>query len=248
MKLPEKRIHIGTSGWQYDHWKGAFYPDTTAHDRMLDRYSKYFDTVEINATFYRLPTDQTVQGWVRKVPGPFIFALKASRYITHMKKLKDPRESIDKFFSRIALLGNKSGPVLFQLPPNWKKNEKRLGNFLKELPAGYRYAFEFRHASWFDDDILTLLEDYGAALCLYDMGGKESPLHVISDFIYVRLHGAAGKYQGNYTEELLQPWADRISEWAGENREVFCYFNNDASGYAPLNALKLIEMLHTNRD
>lgn len=243
MTKQREQLHIGTSGWSYDHWKGPFYPEGTSGPEMLSRYVENFRTVEINVTFYGLPSKETVENWKETVPDPFIFSVKASRYITHQKKLTDPERSTEKFFDRILPLGDKLGPILFQLPPRWHKDRDRLASFLEILPPGNRYVFEFRDPTWFDPGILELLEDARAACCVYDMGGELSPIHSTSDFIYVRLHGPGEKYRGNYTSELLEEWVERIERWAEEGKEIFCYFNNDFEARAPQNALLLLEKL-----
>jgi len=239
----EKMIHIGTSGWNYNHWKGVFYPDKISSDEMLSYYITQFNTLEINGTFYRLPSPKTLKHWKNTVPDHFIFSVKASRYITHMKKLNDPAESIKKFFDRVPLLGKKLGPILFQLPPHWHKNTGRLKTFIEALPDEYPYTFEFRDETWFDEDILKLLSEKNAAFCIYELGGKESPIHITSDFIYIRLHGPGEKYQGNYTKKQLESWAVKFKSWVDQGKEIYCYFDNDYEGRAPQNARLLIDLL-----
>ena len=235
--------HIGTSGWHYLHWKGTFYPQDLSNERLLEHYVKYFATAEINNTFYQLPGKQTFVRWRDSVPDGFLFSVKASRYITHMKKLKDPDEPISTLVGRIEVLGDKLGPILFQLPPRWKVNAERLSSFLESLPEGYRYAFEFRDQSWFGHQAEETLRKRGAAFCIYDFEGRESPRSVTSDFIYVRLHGPDGAYQGKYDNRTLTGWAEAFSSWVDEGKEIFCYFDNDEKGYAAQNALKLQELL-----
>ncbi|MFO7772957.1 MAG: DUF72 domain-containing protein [Dehalococcoidia bacterium] len=235
-------FHIGTSGWHYQHWKGPFYPEGLPDGSLLDHYLKHFTTAEINNTFYQLPKRQTFVHWRDSVPDGFLFSLKASRYITHMKKLKDPDEPISTLIGRIEVLGDKLGPILFQLPPRWKVNIDRLSSFLRALPEGYRYAFEFRDESWFGHETEETLRKRGAAFCIYDFEGRESPRSVTADFVYVRLHGPGGAYQGNYDEQTLMDWANAFLSWAAEGKEVLCYFDNDEKGYAPQNALRLKEL------
>ncbi len=236
-------VRIGTSGWSYDHWKGPFYPaDVAAHD-LLGHYARSFDTAEINNSFYRLPERKTLRSWLDAVPDGFVFSAKASRYITHQKKLKDPRQSTRKFLRRIAVLGDALGPILFQLPPRWSFNEERLAQFLGTLPGRHRYTFELRDPSWINDAALALLADHGAAFCIYELDGFVSPLEVTADFVYVRLHGPGGPYQGSYSTRALRRWAQRISEWRSDGLAVYCYFDNDENGYAPLNAAELASML-----
>lgn len=236
-------IHIGTSGWHYGHWKGTFYPEKTPEREYLEEYAKRFRTVEINNTFYRLPAEETLESWRDAVPEGFVFAVKASRYITHMKKLKDPGEHLRRFTDPLSLLGGKLGPLLFQLPPNWKANPRRLEAFLEALPGGFRAAFEFRDENWFDRDIYDILARKRAALCVYDLQGTVSPEEVTTDFIYVRLHGPEPRTRGGYDRRTLSGWAGALSAWARGGKEVFCYFNNDPQGHAPRNAWSLLEML-----
>lgn len=242
-----KSIHIGTSGWSYDHWKGPFYPEKTSGEEMLSLYAEHFQTVEVNNTFYQLPSTDTLKNWKETVSDNFLFALKASRYITHQKKLNDPAESIKKFFDRIEVLDDKLGPILFQLPPRWHKNAERLSNFIDVLPKGYRYVFEFRDPTWFSDDIIELLSETNCAFCIYDLEGEQTPEHVTTDFVYIRLHGPGAAYQGSYSEQLLEKWVEKIDRWSAEGKEIYCYFNNDYAGHAPNNAsvLQKLEMRNT---
>jgi uncharacterized protein YecE (DUF72 family) len=237
------KLHIGTSGWSYQHWKGLFYPENVKEADWLTYYSSHFDSVEINSTFYRLPSEKTAQNWKHSVPKNFTFSVKASQYITHQKKLKDPVQSSRKFFESLKLLTDNLGPLLFQLPPRWHKNVERLRNLIQILPVENRYAFEFRDLSWFTEDIIELLTDTDTAFCIYDMEGNETPLHTTTDFVYIRLHGPAAKYQGSYSKELLEKWAERFGEWLEEGKEIYCYFNNDYEAYAPKNAATLLQMI-----
>ncbi|HEY9150987.1 MAG TPA: DUF72 domain-containing protein [Gammaproteobacteria bacterium] len=234
------RIHIGTSGWSYAHWKGPFYPADLSDDRqMLEYYTRHFRSVEINNSFYQLPRRETLALWRQSVPDDFIFSAKASRYITHMKKLKDPEASIEKFFERIVELGERLGPVLFQLPPNWHYNHERLERFLDTLSRDFRYAFEFRNAGWINERCEELLARHDIAFCVYEFDGYRSPRKVTTDFVYVRLHGPDGPYQGEYDGPALADWADAITGWTSQGLSVYCYFDNDESGYAAQNALRL---------
>ena len=234
-----EKIHIGTSGWHYSHWKGPFYPQGVADKDMLDYYQQFFSTAEINNTFYQLPEATTLDRWAESVGGSFLFSVKASRYITHMKKLLDPREPVANFLGRVRNLGHKLGPVLFQLPPNWKANPGRLSAFLSVLPEDLRYVFEFRDPSWFVDEVYRELEKKQTAFCIYDLAGTQSPLEITADFVYLRLHGPGDAYQGQYDESTLREWARRLERWVQEGKEVFCYFDNDQSGYAPQDAMRL---------
>ncbi len=241
--MTEGRIRIGTSGWNYDHWRGTFYPEGTRPHELLRVYAGRFDSVEINNTFYSLPAAGTVAAWRDQTPRGFLFAVKASRYLTHMKKLKDPEEPLERLFGCIEALGQKLGPVLFQLPPRWHVNPDRLSNLLDQLPEKRRYAFEFRDASWHSDRILDLLADRGAAWCIFDLGGERSPVAVTAGFVYVRLHGPGAPYQGSYDGRTLSGWARRMLGWSQEGRDVYCYFDNDEKGYAPRDALRLRDMV-----
>lgn len=233
------QVHVGTSGWHYQHWKGPFYPPDIPAVGMLGYYVERFGTVEINNSFYRLPTDAAVKNWVKQTPKDFLFALKASRYITHMKKLLDPEASTFKFFKMARGFGKKLGPILFQFPSAWQANEDRLSSFLSELPSNRRYAFEFRHPSWHNERIYRTLERFKAAVCIFDIGGYQSAIEVTTDLVYVRLHGPGNAYQGKYTKASLKDWAQRVDEWISQSRDVFIYFDNDQAGYAAQNALEL---------
>lgn len=242
------RIRIGTSGWSYDHWRGGFYPKDLRPDQLLPWYGERFDTVEINRTFYKLPSKETLSAWLAQSPATFLFAAKASRYLTHMKKLKEPQEPIARLFGCIEVLGKKLGPVLFQLPPSWRANPERLADLLDQLPAGHRCAFEFRDPSWHQDRVLELLSGKGAAFCIYDLAGERSPIEVTADFVYVRLHGPAGAYQGSYDGRVLSGWARRFVGWSEQGRDVYGYFDNDEKGYAPHDAARLKKMVQKRHD
>jgi len=235
-------LHIGTSGWHYQHWRGPYYPPDIAAEAMLAHYARDFATVEINNSFYNLPSPETLEDWRAAVPAGFRFSVKASRYITHMKKLKDFEQPVAAFIERMDFLKGKLGPVLFQLPPRWHFNPSRLRAFLEGLPKGYRYVLEFRDPEWYDRRALDMLADRGAALCLHDMEGSGAPREVTADFVYVRLHGPR-TYGGGYGKQTLAGWAGAFSTWLRAGRDVFCYFNNDAKGHAVRNARELKEML-----
>jgi uncharacterized protein YecE (DUF72 family) len=243
MMSEKSTIRIGTSGWHYDHWKGSFYPPEMPSDEFLSYYADHFQTVEINNSFYRLPDADTFAQWRDAVPEGFLFAVKASRYITHMKKLKDPQGPVSHFMEQVRALGDKLGPILFQLPPRWKANPKRLDDFLEALPSGCCYAFEFRDPSWFDERVYTALREHGAAFCIYNLNGRLSPQEVTAGTVYVRLHGPDGAYQGRYGSEQLSNWAEAFSVWSHQGREIYCYFDNDQAGYATMDARELIEIV-----
>ncbi|MCA9473944.1 MAG: DUF72 domain-containing protein, partial [Nitrospira sp.] len=190
-------------------------------------------------TFYHLPALQTLKEWEKETPRNFLFACKGSRFITHMKKLKDPEQSIARFFETIPVLRHKLGPVLFQLPPRWRVNVPRLDEFLKALPQPFRYAFEFRDESWFAQPVYDLLTKYDTAFCLYHLADRWSPEIVTTDFVYIRLHGPSEAYQGKYRAPTLRLWANKCHTWAQSGKDVYCYFDNDQDGYAPINALAL---------
>jgi uncharacterized protein YecE (DUF72 family) len=232
-------IRIGTSGWHYKHWKGPFYPADLPASKMLAFYMRHFDAVEINNSFYRLPSPDALAAWRDATPPGFCFAAKASRFLTHNKKLKEPENALQNFLPRIEVLGKKLGPILFQLPPSWKCNTERLEEFLSVLPKKHRYTFEFREQSWICDANLELLRRHNAAFCIYEIAGYHSPIEVTADWAYVRLHGPGGKYQGSYSDEKLREWAKQIARWSRRLRAIHIYFDNDQAGYAAQNALRL---------
>jgi uncharacterized protein YecE (DUF72 family) len=236
-------IYVGTSGWHYRHWVGNFYPSGTRPENFLRLYLERFRTVEINNSFYRLPGSETLAAWRDQAPARFLFAVKASRFITHNKKLKDGGGSFRLFFDRVRTLGNRLGPVLFQLPPRWNYNGGRLEEFLASLPRGPRYVFEFRNPDWMRDEAFALLRKYRAAFCIHDMPGSRTPEIVIGDLAYVRFHGPDGKYRGSYPDRALRDWAEKMRAWSRRRKRVFAYFNNDIGGYAPKNALTLLGYL-----
>lgn len=198
--------------------------------------------MEINNTFYRLPERRTLARWRDSVPRDFLFAVKASRYLTHMKKLTAPAAAVRRFFRRIEVLGGKLGPVLFQLPPRWRCDAPRLGAFLDALPGGLRYAFEFRDRSWLTGAVYDVLARRNAALCIYDLAGFRSPAHITTDFAYVRLHGPGVAYRGCYSPRTLAGWARRFRQWAAAGLAVYCYFDNDEAGFAARNAMQLVQI------
>lgn len=240
-----ERIRIGTSGWHYAHWRGPFYPEKLSSEDMLGYYAERFSTVEINNSFYHLPSRETFRAWRSQTPARFSFSVKASRYITHMKKLKEPKQPLRKFLLHAGELKEKLGPILFQLPPRWHCDSERLGKFLDALPEGRRYAFEFRDPTWFQDEIYALLRQQNAAFCAYDLAGTESPRLLTADFAYVRLHGPnESKYSGCYTRRQLRDWVKQCREWLdGGAKNVFVYFDNDQAGYAARNAGEMQEMI-----
>jgi uncharacterized protein YecE (DUF72 family) len=236
-------VHIGTSGWNYNHWKEIFYSADTSTAHWLRFYSERFHSVEINNSFYHLPEKKTFEKWRRETPEGFVFSVKASRYITHMKKLKDPADAVKKFMARVDALEEKLGSLLFQLPPRWRCNPDRLDSFLEHLPKVHRYSFEFRDTSWLNGEVYDILKHHGAGLCIYHLSGFVSPKELTAGFVYVRLHGPGDAYEGTYDEKTLEGWAKTFSSWSGRGIDVFCYFDNDQHGYAVQNALQLQSML-----
>jgi uncharacterized protein YecE (DUF72 family) len=232
-------IHIGTSGWHYKHWKGLFYPAGMQPQEYLNHYLRYFRTVEINNSFYRLPTYETFASWRESVPDGFVFAVKASRFITHMKKLKDPQQSFGNFMQQVVALEEKLGPILFQLPPRWHCDLARLRQFLEALPGGLHYTFEFRDHTWYNETVYDLLRQHQAAFCIYDLEQHQSPVVVTAAFVYIRLHGPEGRYNGSYSDEALGAWAAAARNWQQESRTVYIYFDNDIGGHAVGDAQRL---------
>jgi uncharacterized protein YecE (DUF72 family) len=234
-------LYIGTSGFNYEHWSsGVFYPKGLPQSKWLEYYAKYFDTVELNVTFYRLPTEKTFESWYKKTPKNFHFAIKGSRFITHVKKLKDVKDSIRYQTENSAPLKEKLSVILWQLAPNFKTNPKRLEDFIQLLPKG-RHAFEFRHESWFCPEIYDILKENKAALVLADSPSWPYHEEITADFIYLRLHGGQSLYSSNYSDKELKAWADKIKKWLKKN-DIYIYFNNDARGFAIDNAKKLKDL------
>jgi len=235
---------IGCSGWNYKAWRGPFYPRELAVARWLTFYTSRFDTVEINNTFYRLPEASTFAAWRAQVPADFLFAVKASRFLTHMKRLREPEEPLARLFSRASALGRRLGPVLYQLPGNFQIDITRLDAFLQALPRlsggkRIRHVVEFRHPSWYVAEVLDVLRARGVALCLHDKDGSAIDGPMEAPFVYVRFHGTSGRYHGSYSSRALDRWAHRLAEQAQGGREVFAYFNNDPAAAAAANALTL---------
>jgi uncharacterized protein YecE (DUF72 family) len=238
-------VHVGCSGWQYRDWRdGAFYPAKLPQRRWLEHYASVFETVEVNSTFYRLAKPEAVARWAAETPPGFVFTLKGSRYITHIKRLTDVEEAVARYYAAIGPLvaSPKLGPVLWQLPANFKRDEDRLADTLERLPPG-RHCFEFRDASWFTDDVLSILRAYGAALVYGDHPSRPwQPLELTTDWTFVRFHYGARGRRGNYSETELREWASRLRQVRRE-AEVFAYFNNDWEAFAPRNALRLRALL-----
>ena len=237
------RIHIGTSGFYYEHWRGVFYPEDLAKSHFFEYYMTRFETVELNSTFYHLPRLKTTEHWAEMSPPDFLFSLKAYRGITHYRKLKDVEEELYRYLHLIKPLKPKLGTILFQLPPSLHLDFDLLAGFLELLPPGYRYTVEFRHPSWLVEDIYNLLKSYNVALCINDFGKRQMEPVMTADFGYLRFHGPTGRYGGSYDDDTLRMWADRLKEASKELKAIFVYFNNDFGGYAVQNALRLMELL-----
>ena len=234
-----KAVHVGCSGWVYRHWRGLFYPEGLPQKRWFERYADEFDTVEINASFYRLPLESTFEGWREKAPPGFRYAVKANRFITHMKKLVGCDDEIDRFIALTRRLGGTLGPILYQLPPSLHKDLARLEAFLKRLPGDLEHVVEFRHRSWYDEDVLALLDRYGAGFVTHDLKGLISPRWASGRTAYVRFHGTGGKYRGRYGAEQIADWADWLMEQRADGRSAWAYFNNDIGGDAIADARAL---------
>jgi uncharacterized protein YecE (DUF72 family) len=241
-----ERIRIGCSGWNYRHWREVVYPKGLPAKRWLEHYATLFDTVEVNTTFYRLPNRTAVEGWAAQTPPEFVFAVKASRYLTHVKRLADVATGVERFYERIDPLieVRKLGPVLWQLPPTFRRDDERLAAALSALPAG-RHCFEFRHDSWFAPEVYELLRRRNAALVIGDTPTRPFQAHELTaDWTFVRFHYGSRGRNGNYSDRELSEWADRIGRWRRE-AEVYAYFNNDWNGYAVRNGLTLKRLLQT---
>ena len=264
-------IFIGTSGWTYKDWQGLFYPKDLSQRKWLEYYGRHFKTVEVNSTFYRQMKPETFKNWAETVPQDFVFAVKVSRFITHIKRLKDCREPAKVMIESFSGLGQKLGPVLFQLPPRFKADSERLEDFLvhcsqlivhskrksmnREPRTVNRIAFEFRDQSWFDESIYKILRKYNAALVIAESGsfwpssaeaseGKPSEEVITADFVYIRFHGEGGSYASKYTDKELESWANRIRKWRKRGLDVYAYFNNDVAGFAIENAKTLISLIY----
>jgi uncharacterized protein YecE (DUF72 family) len=242
-----RQLRVGCSGWNYRAWRGRFYPADLPVARWLAYYAGVFDTVEVNNTFYRLPEASTFASWRTQTPSGFLTAIKASRFLTHVKRLKDPEEPLDRLFTRASALGSTLGPVLYQIPSNFHRDLTRLAAFLEALPhhpapgarRRVRHVMEFRHQSWYEPEVFQLLTRFEVALCLHDKTGSAIDAPFVGPFVYVRFHGTNGHYHGSYSDHALASWAARLAEQWQQGREVYAYFNNDPDGVAPGDALRL---------
>ncbi|MDD5748021.1 MAG: DUF72 domain-containing protein [Actinomycetota bacterium] len=237
------KVFIGTSGWVYPHWKGVFYPEDMKQKDWFMHYASYFDTVEINNSFYRLPELKTFENWARNSPANFRFTVKANRFITHVKRLKDPKESVSRFFDNLEGMGEKCSVVLFQLPPKWKADVERLESFLSVLPEKTRFVFEFRDETWLCEPVYELLRKNGAALCFADRPFCPGPREVTADFCFYRMHGGYGREAPGYSTRELKNIATEIALHLEAGRDAFAYFNNDYEGFAVKNALDLKSLI-----
>jgi len=234
-------IRIGTSGWMYKHWQKIFYPDKWPKSKWLEYYAGQFDTVELNASFYRLPNLTTFKGWKERSPDNFLWSVKGSKFITHIRRLKDPAEPLDRLYNSIIGLGEKLGVILFQLPPSLPFDEKLFGDFCGSLDPNLRYALEIRHPSWINDPLFAILSEFNMALCISDTAGRyPSSEAITADFVYIRLHGPRRLYASEYSDKELQAWAEKVITW---KKNAFIYFDNDFEGYAIKNARRLKEIL-----
>jgi uncharacterized protein YecE (DUF72 family) len=246
--LRRVRPRIGCSGWNYKAWRGSFYPHTLPVRQWLEYYAARFDTVEVNNTFYRLPERSTFTQWATQVPAGFLMAVKASRYLTHMKRLRDPEEPLTRLLSRATGLGRHLGPMLFQLPGHFTRDLDRLDAFLQQLPREWKsrrlhHVMEFRDPSWYVDEVFAILRRRRVALCLHDKAGSTIDGPFVGPVVYVRFHGTSGHYQGSYSGEDLDRWARRLAEQVQDGRRVYAYFNNDPGAAAVENATTLREQL-----
>jgi uncharacterized protein YecE (DUF72 family) len=238
------RVLIGTSGWHYDSWRGPFFPKGLPLKNQLHYYASQFPTTELNGVFYRTPSLDSVRTWRTQTGEDFVFAWKASKFITHWKRLSnDSINSLALIEERLSLLGDKAGPVLFQLPPNFESDAERLASFLRLLSKKRRYSFEFRHPSWYEPRILELMSQRNIALCVPDHHDAPAPWRRTADFVYIRGHGPGGRYKGHYQAQTLSKWATRIKSWKKQGCDVFVYFDNDQKSAAPADAVKLRQIL-----
>ena len=236
---------VGCSGWIYKHWRGAVYPESLPQRRWFEHYSTLFDTVEINNSFYRLPTEAAAEGWAAQAPPGFVYALKLGAFGSHRMKLRDAASWLPNHLDRLDRLGATAGPTLVQLPPRWRRNAERLDEFLSVAPGTRRWAVELREPSWLHDDVYKVLRRHRAALCIHDLLAGH-PWELTAEWTYVRFHGPHATeraYQGRYGEDGLRPAVERLRSWLGDGCDVFAYFNNDDSGYAVQDALLLCERL-----
>jgi uncharacterized protein YecE (DUF72 family) len=238
------KYHVGCSGWHYEHWRGLYYPEALSKSKWLSFYAQQFNTVELNNSFYHLPSEKAFTAWRESTPHNFTFAVKVSRFITHIKRLRNLGSAVETFLSRAGFLGEKLGPLLYQLPPTMKRNDDLLQNFLSSLPPKYQHVVEFRHESWIDDAVFDILGRYNVGLCVFDMPGFSCPPVATGDFAYVRFHGSQGLYSSCYSDQELSRWAQSIARLGQNLKACYIYFNNDAEAFAVENAITLRNLLN----
>ncbi|MBN2031377.1 DUF72 domain-containing protein [bacterium] len=235
-------IHIGTSGWVYNHWRTIFYPKELKQHDWFAFYAQHFDTVEINYSFYRLPSQSVFDAWREQAPSGFLYAVKFSRFLTHVKKLKDPEQPIQTFFERADHLAKTIGPILYQLPPSWEINLPRFQSFCEALPKNYHHVIEFRNPSWLTEEVFQLMKRHHISHCIHDKLEFDIPLPITASPIYIRFHGDSAP-TGDYGDTFLEKWAGQIDDWNKQSYDIFIYFNNDFEGYALKNAMGLKKLL-----
>ena len=240
------QYYIGTSGWHYEHWWHRFYPRELAKAKWLEFYAAHFTTVELNNSFYRLPSEAAFATWRKSSPESFVFAVKVSRFITHIKRLKDSGEAVTTFLGRARVLEEKLGPLLYQLPPNMHRDDERLRSFLSILPEGMKHVVEFRHQSWLEEGVFEILRKHNVGFCVFDMPTISCPVVATADFAYIRFHGSSELYSSCYTDAELADWAEKLTSLASSLKAVYIYFNNDAEAFAIRNAMTLRSYLAHN--
>ena len=239
------KYYVGCSGWHYEHWRGLYYPEELPKPQWLPFYARQFNSVELNNSFYRLPSEKAFTTWRESTPENFIFAVKLSRYITHIKRLRNLGSAVENFLSRAVLLEEKLGPLLYQLPPSMERNDELLQSFFSSLPAGHQHVIEFRHESWIEEAVFDILRRHNVGLCVFEIPGFTCPLVATSDFAYVRFHGSKGLYSSRYSDAELSRWAERIARLEQRVKTSYIYFNNDAEAFAVANATTLRNLLGT---
>ena len=239
------KYYVGCSGWHYEHWRGLYYPQELARPKWLSFYAQQFDTVELNNSFYRVPSEKAFTNWRESTPDDFVFAVKVSRFITHIKRLRNLGSAVEDFLSQAASLKKKLGPLLYQLPPSMKRNDELLQNFLSSLPPRYQHVIEFRHKSWIDEGVFDILRRHNVGLCVFDMPGFSCPLVATTDFTYIRFHGSEGLYSSRYSDKQLAEWAQKIARLGRNGKASYMYFNNDAMAFAVENAITLRNFLQS---
>jgi uncharacterized protein YecE (DUF72 family) len=241
------KVHIGCSGWNYKHWRGRFYPKELPVKKWFEFYSHVFNTVEINNTFYRLPEVRIFKAWREQAPDGFIYTVKANRFLTHQKKLKDARAPLKKLIDRARYLEEHLGPILYQLPSRWRLNKERLESFIDLLPEDLIHIFEFREQSWMVEEVFQLLEEHGVFFCVHDLSGLDVPRRTVGKVTYIRFHGTGKKYQGGYTEPMLRNWWNWMGKQVRRGNDLYAYFNNDAAAHAVRDAQRLMEKAGIDR-